>query len=51
MTDDSVVDLQETDMPRTTSPVVIAVLLKEYDSKNSPDLSPFITTANAIMIS
>ena len=36
-------------MPRTTSAAVVGVLLKEYDSKNSPDLSPFIATANAIV--
>ena len=36
-------------MPRTTPALVVGVLLKEYDSKNNPDLTPFITIANAMV--
>lgn len=36
-------------MARTSSSSVQGVLLQDYDSNRSPDLSPFIDTANAIV--
>jgi hypothetical protein len=35
--------------PRTTSGSVIAVLLRNYDSDNNPDLSGFIATASVMV--
>ncbi len=36
-------------MARTTSSAVQLVLMKDYDTTNSPDLTPFIDTASAII--
>ena len=36
-------------MARTTSTLVQAILLRDYDSRNSPSLTPFITSASVIV--
>jgi hypothetical protein len=36
-------------MPRTSADAVKAVLLRQYDFNNLPDIGPFITTASALV--
>jgi hypothetical protein len=36
-------------MPRTTSELVIGLLLNEYDAENEPDVTPFIDSASVLI--
>jgi hypothetical protein len=41
--------LGDSDLARTTSGAVQAILLQDYDSLDNPDLTPFIETASSVV--